>query len=266
MNNDSRRTLQTVARALDVLEHMAAVPEPQSLSELSAEFDRSKATMYRVLTTLKEYGFLVQESDGGPYRFGSACARLASQAKRGLSLTEACLPSMRAVWRKTRETVYLSIYQGGQAVAVEAIPSPRPVVATSILGEVLPLHAVSGALVLLASLTDDEIDQVLERGLSRFTPHTVTDPAKLLRKIREIRRRGFAVNREGYRVGVCGISAPVRLSRSGSVIAALSVCMPRPRLDTGMSADVVAAAQQASDALAGYDDGQTTAILKKAAC
>jgi len=255
MDNGTKGTLQTVERAFDVLELMAAAPDAQSLTQLSTELGRSKASIHRILVTLKNRGFLVQEAGTGSYRFGWACARLAAQAKLRVSLTEACLPAMRHLWRSTQETVYLAIYQSGQAVTVESIPSPRPVVATSVLGQALPFHAVSGALALLASRPDDEIERFLQRRLPRYTLRTITEPEKLRRIVRKIRRDGFAINREGYRPGVCGVAAPVRISPDGPVVAAMSVCMPGSRFDVSNVKDLtVKAAEQASRALAGSNE------------
>ncbi len=262
-NKTGNGTLQTVDRALDILEYMAGVKEPQSLGTLSAEFGRSKATMHRILKSLTERGFLVRSDDRGFYRFGWACSHLANEARQGISLTELCLPYMRELLRRTQETVYLVLYQGGQAVAVESLQSPKPVAVMSVLGEVLPVYAVSGALVLLAYQPDVVIQRVLKAPLPIYTPKTITDPSKMWEIIWKIRHDGFAVNREGYRPGVCGIAAPCRLSSEGPVIAAISVCMPRTRFElllkddvlwATLKDDVLWAARSTTDILEGYVD------------
>lgn len=269
MNSGAGSRLQTVDNALDLLEYLAAEPGPKSLADLCEEFGRSKATVYRLAVTLKQRGFLVQESDTGHYRFGWACARLATSAKEGMSVTETCLPFMREIRNKTGETIYLALYQGEQAVAVESIQSPRPVVATSVLGHVLPLHAVSAGLVILAGQSDDRVTKILSSKLQRYTPQTVTNPKLLRKDISQIRQDGYAVNREGYRPGVSGIAAPIRVSSDGAVIGALSACMPTPRMDLSLATDVVWAADRASEALAGHlspkGNGRRAVPVSKAA-
>lgn len=248
---DRRGLLHTVDQSLALLEHLAGCHEPQTLTRLSTELGTSKAQMHRLLSTLKEHDFVSQDATSR-YSFGFACSRLAELSRLGLSAIELCLPVMRALWRASEETILLAVFQGDRAVVVEKLDSPRPVLARSLLGSALPLHAVSTGKVLLASRPDGEIERFLARGLTRYTPATCTDPSQLWLELREIRRSGFAANREGYREGVGGVAAPVRLSRTGRVAAALAICAPVERFArdfVSLRDQVVAAAGSASDAL-----------------
>ena len=138
------------------------------------------------------------------------------------------------------------------AIVVEKLDSPRPVLARSLVGSALPMHAVSTGKVLLASRPDVEIERVLARGLTQYTTSTCIDPIELWEELREVRRAGYAVNREGYREGVGGVAAPVRISRMGRVVAALAICAPVERFArdfVSLRDQVIAAAAAASDAL-----------------
>lgn len=249
---DNRRgVLHTVDQALGLLEHLATCHEPQTLTHLSRELGTSKAQMHRLLSTLKEHDFVSQDQTSR-YGFGFACSRLAEVSRLGLSAIEQCLPVMRALWRASEETILLAVFQGDRAIVVEKLDSPRPVLARSLLGSALPLHAVSTGKVLLASRPDAEIERLLARGLTQYTPSTCVDPAQLWQELREVRRVGYAVNREGYREGVGGVAAPVRLSRTGRVAAALAICAPVERFArdfVSLRDRVVVAAAAASDAL-----------------
>ena len=244
--------LNTVDQALAVLEHLARCPEPQTLTRLAQEHGTSKARMHRILTTLRGRGFVWQEEDTARYRFGSTCAMLTESAHVGTSVTEACLPALRALWSATQETVLLAVYHDGRAVVVEKTDSNRPVIARPELGLTIPLHAVSAGKVLLAGRSDEEVERVIAKGLQRFTPGTNADPDELRTEIEEIRRAGFAVNREGYKAGVCGVAAPVRRSTDGETVAAIAVCLPDIRFAASfefLRKSVIAAARDASLAL-----------------
>lgn len=248
---DRRGVLHTVDQALALLEHLAGCPEPQTLTQLSRDLGTSKAQMHRLLSTLKRHDFVTQD-ELSRYGFGFACNRLAERSRLGLSAIELCLPVMRALWRVSEETVLLAVFQGDRAVVVEKLDSPRPVVARSVLGSALPLHAVSPGKVLLASRPDREIERLLARPLSRYTAATCCDPEKLWAELRKIRRCGYALNREGYREGVGGVAAPVRWSPTGPVAAALAICAPVQRFSrdfTSLRDQVVAAAAAATAAL-----------------
>jgi IclR family KDG regulon transcriptional repressor len=251
------RSLQTVDQALTLLEHLAGCQEPRSLTRLAQELGTSKPRMHRLLATLRGRGFVAQDPETLRYSFGPSSTRLVEQWRVGLSATEACLPVVRALWQRTEETILLAVYRGGQAVVIEKLDSPRPVLARSELGATLPLHAVSTGKVLLASRSDAEIETIMRSGLTRYTPDTRVDPESLWAEIGRIRRLGYAINKEGYRPGVCGVAAPVRDSRGGSVAAAIGVCAPATRFSKDLvflRDQVLAAATAASHALGGMSE------------
>lgn len=245
--------LKTANDALAVLETLAAAPGPQSLTRLSEVHHMSKARMYRLLSTLKVRGFVLQDPDSARYSFGAACARLAMQARLGKSLTVSCLPAMRRVWQATEETVELAVLESAHAVIIEKLDSPRPVLASPALGLIMPLHAVSTGKVLLASRSDAEIRRLVAGGLQPYTSATCTDPDELIVEARRIQRQGYAVNREGFQPGVSGVAAPVRWAPGGPVAAAVGACVPSSRFRSNFAFlrdAVLNAAAEATEALA----------------
>lgn len=255
--------LQTADDALAILEYLAQAPGPLTLTRISQEFRTSKARAYRLLATLKARGYVYQDADTAQYGFGAGCARLAGRARLGMTLPTLCTPALRWLWQKTRETVYLAVLEGDHGVVVEKFNSLHAVVATSALGKVLPLHAVSAGKVLLAGLSDDMIDRFVSNGLLAFTPATPTKREDVWTEIRKVRRQGYAINKENFRDGVSGIAAPVRWSTSGAVAAAIAVCLPTSRLRAGFAStrtSVIEAARAASTALGpDLDSGEAAA-------
>lgn len=244
--------LKTTNDALAVLEYLATSPGPESLTRLSQVHQMSKSRMYRLLSTLKIRGFVLQDPDSARYSFGTACARLVMQARTGKSLTASCLPALRGLWKTTEETVELAVMESNHAVVIEKLDSPRPVLASPALGLIMPMHAVSTGKVLLAWRSEAEILRLISGGLERFTPATITDLDDLLAESRRIVRLGYAVNREGFQLGVCGVAAPVTWGAGGPIAAAVGACVPATRFRTNFAFlrdEVVKAARQASEAL-----------------
>lgn len=244
-------TLKSVDQALAVMEYLASASEPQTITAMSRRFGVSKATMHRLLTTLRARGYAVRDPLTARYGFGLTATRLAQQAGAAESLTEACWPAMRWLWRKTDETVLLAIRDGDQAVIVEKLDSPLPVLATYSLGRVMPLHAVSTGMVLLAHMSDPEIAEILRSDLPQYTAHTPIEADEVRAEIRSTRRKGYAINRERFRDGVSGVAAPVRPEGQRRAVAAIAVCVPSTRFDPQIDAlceAVKAAAARASEA------------------
>jgi DNA-binding IclR family transcriptional regulator len=243
--------LKSVDQALALMEHLATAEAPQTVTGLSQEFGLSKATVHRMLATLRARGYVVQDPITARYSFGLTAARLVEEAGAADTLTSACWPAMRWLWHKTGETVLLTVRDGDKAVVVEKLDSTRPVLSTYPVGRLMPLHAVSSGMALLAHLPDEEVRAILaESCLLRYTQHSPLTSQAVWRQIRSVRTKGYAINREGFRDGVSGVAAPVRAASRGRVVAAIAVCVPSTRFEPqvdDLCISVVDAAVRASE-------------------
>jgi IclR family KDG regulon transcriptional repressor len=245
------RRLKSVDQALALMECLATAADPQTVTGLSQEFGLSKSTVHRMLATLRARGYVVQDPVTARYSFGLTPARLVNEAGAVETLTSACWPAMRWLWRKTGETVLLTVREGDKAVVVEKLDSTRPVLSTYPVGRLMPLHAVSSGMALLAHLPDEEVREILaESCLVRYTQHSLLTSQAVWRQIRSVRIKGYAINREGFRDGVSGVAAPVREAHRGRAVAAIAVCVPSSRFEPqvdDLCLSVVEAAVRASE-------------------
>ncbi|MGY1644186.1 IclR family transcriptional regulator [Geodermatophilus sp. SYSU D00703] len=247
------RTLKSVDQALALMEYLASTAAPQTVTGLSREFGLSKATVHRMLGTLRARGYVVQDPVTARYSFGLTAAQLSTHPGAAETLTSACMPAMRWLWRKTGETVLLAVRDGDKAVVVEKLDSTLPVLSTYPLGRLMPLHAVSSGLALLAHLPHDEVQAILTAScLVQHTPRSRVTSEAVWAEIRSIRQKGYAINREGFRDGVSGVAAPVHEVHPGPATAAMAVCVPSSRFEPqvdDLCASVVDAAAWASESL-----------------
>ncbi len=70
--------------------------------------------------------------------------------------------------------------------------------------------------------------------LTRYTSTTIDQPAALARELALVRQRGYAVNQEEWRQGVCAIAVPLQAA-GGTVVASLSLTMPTERFKRAAS-------------------------------
>jgi DNA-binding IclR family transcriptional regulator len=261
------RTLKSVDQALALMEYLAGTAAPQTVTGLSREFGLSKATVHRMLSTLRARGYVVQDPVTAQYSFGLTAAQLVAHPAAAETLTSACTPAMRWLWRKTGETVLLAVRDGDKAVVVEKLDSTRPVLSTYPLGRLMPLHAVSSGLALLAHLPHDEVQAILAAScLVQHTPRSRVTSQAVWTEIRSVRRKGYAINREGFRDGVSGVAAAVHEGYPGSVAAAIAVCVPSSRFEPqvdDLCASVMDAAARASESL---QNGRRTVIATVPDC
>lgn len=235
-------------RGLALLE-LLAEDCPLTLSTLSRRARLPVSTTHRLLETLRRRGF-VQAVENARYRVGVRAFEVGMAFLRSHHLPEVARPVMAALVDRVRETANLAVRDGSEAVYVLQVESERMLRLFAQPGARHPLYCTGVGKVLVAWEPEEHVRALLGPGpLSRFTPRTLTDPEAVLRELRAVRARGYAVDREERESGVRCVAAPVR-DATGRVVAALSVSAPASRLPhrriPQVAALVVSAAQRIS--------------------
>jgi DNA-binding IclR family transcriptional regulator len=219
----------SVSAALGLVECLAEAG-PLGLSELARRLGMPKATVLRLLRTLEERGWAAQEpAPSLAWALTSRIAWLGRSVSTDTTLREAALESMNRLQLQTRETVHLVAREAGHLVLIERLDSPHELRAFLPLGTVIPFHAAATGQAFLSALDDPEVEEILERGLERRTPGTLTDRAEVLARVRRIREQGFSLNDGGLVEGISSVGAPVVGAR-GVPVGALSVSGPSSRM------------------------------------
>lgn len=240
--------VRALVRGLAVLEALAGGHD-LNLSELSRRTGLPVSTAHRLLETLRRRGF-VQSVDEGRYRVGLRAFEVGMGFLRSQRLPEVARPVMVSLVDRVRETANLAVRDGSEAVYVLQVESDRMLRLFAQPGARHPLYCTGVGKVLLAWEPEEVVRALLGPGpLPRFTPRTLTHPEDVVRHLRRVRARGYAVDREERESGVRCVAAPVR-DASGRVVAALSVSAPASRLPNRripqVAATVVAAAHRIS--------------------
>ncbi len=108
-------------------------------------------------------------------------------------------------------------------VHLYVVPASRPIHFSVRSGQRDAAHSSGLGKVLLAALTDTELDDVIAtRGLAARTPTTLTTPEALRTALDEVRAQGYAIDDEESVTGLTCIAAPVFDDR-GRVTGAVSI-------------------------------------------
>jgi DNA-binding IclR family transcriptional regulator len=220
--------LRSVNRALEALELIAEAGE-LGVTELGRRLGVHKATSSRLAAALARHGMIERDPVSDRYRLGFGLIRLAGAAMAGLDLVSSARPVLAELAEQTHETVTLGVISGDDVVSIDQVTGTRSIVSVSWVGKRTPLHTTSTGKVLLAAMSEAELDRRLARGLERSTPSTVTDPVELRAQLAEVRRRGWAQTLEELEEGLNAVAAPVRAA-DGTVVGALSVSGPAFRV------------------------------------
>jgi DNA-binding IclR family transcriptional regulator len=248
MKQDAYPGTQAVLRAMSVLKAVADHGRESRLSDLAREVGLNKTTVFRLLSALESTEMVERTPSGHAYRLGPEIVRLSSRALDKSGLQGAARPTLRALAAETRETITLEVLVGDEVLILDETTGGHVIGAMPSLGTRWPAHATSTGKVLLAGLSNAELETRLSRRLASCTPRTITDSTALRREIDRIRANGYATATEELEVGFVAVSAPIR-SADGEVVAAISVGGPKSRLSGATIGEIAEKLPAAADAV-----------------
>jgi IclR family acetate operon transcriptional repressor len=238
-------TVQSVHRALLLLELLAHAGGRLPVSELAHRSGLSLGTTHRLLATLAVRGYVRQDPDRR-YALGTSLLPLGDAATRLLGSW--ALPFLSQLAEECGETVNLAVLDDDHVTYVAQAPGRhRMRMFTEVGRRVLP-HSTAVGKVLLAWHDEERLRRIVARlGLPQRTPRTLTSLAALTSELARVRERGWAVDDEEEEPGVRCLA--VAVGPGPEAVAALSVSAPASRLETGQP-DVVAALRRVAAQLA----------------
>lgn len=237
--------VKSADRALAILD---AIADRGSLrfNDLVSELGLPRSSAHALLQTLVDRGWLDLDPDTRRYTVGLKAWHVGQAYTGHGDLVAIAKPVMDALARDVGETVQLARLDGLENVYIAISESAQPMRLASRVGARLLAHATGIGKALLAQLPPDESRQLIRsRPLSRFTPHTVTEPDALDALIDEVRARGWALDDEEVLVGCRCVAVPLTDDGRG-LVTALSVTAPSARCGPGWPADVLGELQTAA--------------------
>ncbi|NYV77517.1 IclR family transcriptional regulator [Streptomyces sp. UH6] len=218
-----------------------------TVSQIAERLGVARSTAHRVLAMLVYRDFAVHGEDR-VYRAGPVLELAAHSQSLASRLRAAALPHLHRLADLLDETVNLTVRTGDTTRFVASVESRQALRVGSREGMVFPAHRTTAGLLLLADLTDEELEEVYTPERYRDRPADRPDLARLRTELRRLRRNGFAVNKERSERGLVAVGVPVR-DRDGAALAGLSVSMPSVRYDPHRLRSLVATLETSAHAL-----------------
>lgn len=236
--------LKAIARALDVLECFSDERPNLNLKEIGRVMALPESSLFRILLTLESRGYLKQNADGSytlPARllFG----KLQERADR---VRQVVRPHLQKLASRFDETASLAYLYGDRVQALDTVETFHAIRMTNKPGRVLPPHCSSLGKAITAFQEPALVDRILETyGLYGRTEKTIVDRQSLLAEFAEIRRRGYAVDREETVAGGVCVGAAIAVDGS-PVTTALSVSTPLVRMNKVREQEIIQAVLETS--------------------
>jgi len=214
--------VQSLHRALNILETIGNSPIPLSLKQITELTGLPKPTAYRLLRNLEDRNYITCDNTGN-YRLGMQLLLMSHRAEREFEVKQLARPHLEFLGELSKETVHLAILDRNRVLYVDTIESPHALRMVCKLGSTNAVHCTALGKALLIRHNDQEILDILgEQGMEKRTEYTITTPVDFLREMRMVRVQGYALDDcESELNGRC-VGAPI-YNHTGKVIAAISV-------------------------------------------
>jgi len=228
--NAPKNPIQVVARMMNLLDVLAAHPEPLGLKQVAQYTGLHPSTAHRILSALAA-DRLVDRVEPGSYRLGMRLLELGNLVKSRINVREMALPVMRELHAQTGETVNLSVRHDDEIVYVERTSSGRSAMrVVHVIGARAALHITAAGKLFLLEEGFPKLREYAKRtGLAGHTRNTLTALPQLERELERTQRQGWATDAEEAEIGVRCVAAAVR-DDAGTLVAALSISAPADRM------------------------------------
>lgn len=197
--------IQSVARALAVLNAFSGEETFVSLAELGRRTGMHKPTVLRLARTLAAEGFLVKRNEDGAWRLGPSTGSLGARYQAQFDADAIIETQLRELAAETGESISFYVYENNVRSCLMRCEGSRGIRRHVRSGDLLPLDRGSAGRVILAALGESGEDYDL------------------------IRRKGYSVTLGERSPGAASVSAVV-YGAQRSVLGSVCVSGPIERL------------------------------------
>jgi IclR family KDG regulon transcriptional repressor len=221
---------KSLQKALRILSHFGDSGPELGLTQLASALSLNKTTVYRLLTAMEKFDVIERNPASERYRLGLKLHELGTKAVASRTLRSEARPFLEQMSDRCNEAVSFAVPGVGGILCLDRVDSPHTIITLrTTVGARFPAHSTAIGKAVLAYLPEDAVEQILfENGLVRFTPFTLTRVSDLRKNLREIRERGYALDKQELERGLSGVAAPV-LAKGNRIVAAVGIAGPTPR-------------------------------------
>jgi len=217
--------MSSIDMTIRILELICSEKSGATVSQLASALDQSPSNVCYYLKVLQQIGYVYKDSHSGRYKASYRIVDLASRVMANNELYEVAYPVLLSFSETEQLTVHVAVKEENMGVCILIVGSSKTMPSISRVGEVFDLYPTALGKVLLAWLSESELNHYFQEvELKPYTPYTVVDKERLRKQLHEVRNLGYSVDENEHRIGVRGVGVPIFDYRN-KVVAALSVLL-----------------------------------------
>lgn len=222
--------VKSVGRALDIITLVSAKKGGLGVTEIAKQIDINKSSVYRILSTLVQYGYIEQDEETGRYKLGYKFLDISSKLLESIDLRTEARPFLLDLERDTNEVIHLVVWDQGEVVYIEKLEGNETLRMHSKVGKRAPMHCTSVGKAILAHLPINVVLDIIERkGLPIHTDKTITNKEEFLQELIKVKQKGYALDLEENEYGITCMAVPI-FDHLGKVLASVSISGPTMRM------------------------------------
>lgn len=221
--------IQSLLRAMELLELLKEAPEDCSIAELSEATGLPPSTIHRILQTFCEKKYVIRDEHSHTYQLGPALISLGRAAGNNIRIQDAAIPILKNLSYVTREDSYLVIQVGDKGLVLDKIDGPNHLKVVEEFGYEMDLHCGAIRKVLLAYQNEKYIQYYLDHILDRPESFPQISRNALATELKTIREKGISVSHGEYVHDAVGIGAPI-FGIDSRVTASVGIIAPYSRI------------------------------------
>jgi len=220
-------------RGLEIVEFLVSSQKGFTISELARQLGFPKNSTSRILNALEYYGYVLKDETSREFSLSRKFFSMAYSGSNEKNLMEKAMDIMRQLRDMTGETVVISVMDGREGLILEQVQGTHPFRFVCDPGIRQPAHAAASTKVIIANMTPEQRKAFIEEmEFPKLTSTTITSRRRFVSELKEIRQRGYALDRGELLEGVRCAAAAI-LDMRGNPLASITVTGPVNRLGNG---------------------------------
>jgi len=225
---ETLRHVEAVLSALSLLDCFVSKPV-LSVKQLIEMTGLTRNRVMRLCGTLEKGGYLIQDLEARNFSLGFQIMVLGKAFDKNNNLISMARPILKELAQKTGESASLYVLEGNHRLVLAREEGTQVIRYLVAEGQRLPIHAGASGKILLAFSPEDVTSRLINgRKLTRFTPHTLTDPKLLKAELAQVRAAGYAFSHSERATDAASFSAPV-FNHENGLVGAISIGGPVTR-------------------------------------
>lgn len=243
---------QSLVKAMQIVETIAANRGTMRLQDISAAVRMPVSTVSRILNTFSVMGYIYQDPNTLQYGLTYKFSELSSATNMEETLKNCGHQILMELFKEVGETCTLIIESNNQINHIDVIESKDNILSVHIpVGQTFPMYCTAAGKLLLLNRTPVQLEKYLEETtFAPYTVNTITDGNVLKEELKQARIMKWAMEDEEVEIGARTIASGVT-DENGRIIAAISISGPVSRLTSKKLPVITALVQKAAAQLSG---------------